>query len=217
MKIKIKPVLVKICGITIKEDAIWAANLGADFVGINLCPESPRKVSIEKALEISSSLPSFVKTVGVFVNEELAVIEKILKKVPLHVLQLHGNESPDVVTQFKNQFHLPIWKVVHIENEESLNKIADYVGIADVILLDRFHPLLPGGTGEAFDWTIAVKAKEYGMRIILSGGLKPENVREAISQVEPYAVDTASGVEKEGHPRRKDIEKMKLFILGAKS
>lgn len=211
-----KPILVKICGITNSEDALWAVNLGADFIGVNFYAESPRKVSLEKASEIVSSLPPFVKAVGIFVNPELSAIEKILKKVTLHFLQLHGKEIKDEILKIKSQFNLPVWKAVRMENESSLSVIPELLGTADAILLDAFHPDQMGGTGKTFDWTLANKAKEYGIPIILSGGLNPENVIEAVNRVNPFAVDTASGVEKDGHPRKKDIEKVKLFITRAK-
>lgn len=209
-------ILVKICGITNAEDARWAANLGADFVGLNFCKESPRKVSLEKAKEITNSLPPFVKAVGVFVNPELSELKKLLASVKISVLQFHGNESAEFVHQIKSEFSVAVWKAVRVEDEESVTKISEFKDVADTILLDSFKNNQLGGTGESFDWKIALRAKEYGIPIFLAGGLSPENVSEAIKKVEPSGVDVASGVEKEGHPRKKDVEKMKLFIQRAK-
>jgi len=213
----LKIVLVKICGITNPEDAKWAANLGADFIGLNFCAESPRKVSIEKAQEIAQSLPSFVKVVGVLINPDPSLLEKILKKVPLHFLQLHGEETKEQMAELKLKFNLPLWKGVRVESEESLQKLPEFQGVADKLLLDTYRPGQSGGTGESFDWSLAVEAKAYGLPIFIAGGLKPENVKQAILEIEPQGVDVASGVEKEGHPRKKDWDKMKSFITIAKS
>lgn len=216
MAVKSRGTLVKICGVTNAEDARWAVNLGADYVGINFYSESPRKVSIDKAKEIVESLPSFVKSVGVFVNPDLNELGKILKKAPIHILQLHGNETADEILKLKSNFNVAIWKVVKIQSEESLKEIESLAGVADMILLDTFKADQPGGTGETFDWEIAVKAKAFGIPVFLAGGLNPDNVEEAIEKVEPIGVDVASGVEKMEHPRKKDVEKMKSFILRAK-
>jgi phosphoribosylanthranilate isomerase len=210
-------VLVKICGITNVEDARWAVNLGAEFIGLNFVAESPRKVSLDKAAEIVSGLPAFVKAVGVFVNPTVKDLEKILKKVPLRILQLHGNETKDQILEIKERFQLPVWKAVRVKDASSLEDIAALKGTIDMVLLDTFSPVETGGTGKTFDWNLAVKAKECGIPLILSGGLNPDNVQTAKKQVGPYALDVASGVEKEGHPRKKDIEKMKQFVLKAKS
>lgn len=215
-KIQVKPVQVKICGITNGEDALWAVNLGADFIGLNFVPESPRKISIEKAHEIAAKVPPFVKCVGIFVNPTIDELEKVLKKVPLAVVQLHGLETADDLTKIKSQFRVQIWKAVKIEGENSLAQIQSFAGLADSILLDTFQAGLAGGTGETFDWDLALKAKAFGIPVFLAGGLNPENVKEAIFKSDPKGVDAASGVEKTGHPRKKDIEKMKSFISKAK-
>lgn len=212
-----KSVLVKICGVTNSDDAVWATNLGVDFIGINMYSESSRKVSLEKAIDIISSLPSFVKTVGVFVDPELGLLEKILKKVKFHYLQLHGNEPRELVEQIKNQFQLPIWKAIHMENAESVQKIEQYQGLVHAVLLDAYHPEQWGGAGTTFDWSYVSAAKAFGIPIVLSGGLNSENVQSAIHQTEPYGVDVASSVEKKDHPRKKDIDKMKAFLFKAKS
>ena len=211
------PVAVKICGITNEEDARWAANLGADFIGLNFCRESPRKVSVDRAAEIIRSLPAFVKAVGVFVNAPIAEIGKTLKKANVDCLQLHGDEKAEEISKLKSEFHVPVWKVVRIENADSLLQIPPFAGIADSILLDAFSTAQPGGTGKSFDWKIAQKAGDCGVPVFLAGGLTPENVKEAVKLAQPYGVDAASGVEKTGHPRKKDVEKMKNFLANAKS
>ena len=208
---------VKICGITNTEDAKWAANLGADFIGLNFCKESPRKISIENAAEIATSLPPFVKAVGVVMDAPIEDIEKILKKVSVSGLQFHGSETPEDIQAVKSKFRVFLWKALKVENEESLDAIAAFAGIADGILLDACKPGQAGGTGETFDWALAAKAKLAGIPIYLAGGLNADNVKDAILQAGPQGVDVAGGVEKDGHPRRKDVEKMKAFILRAKT
>ncbi len=215
-KIYVKPVQVKICGITNEEDALWAVNLGADFIGLNFCAQSPRKVSIDKARDIAVTLPPFVKSLGVFLDPALEDIEKVLKKVPLFAVQLHGNESPEDIQKIKSAFRVQIWKAVRVHDEESLKQIDGFAGIADILVLDSFKEGVAGGTGETFDWSLAVKAKASGLPIFLAGGLTPENLAEAIAAVGPQGVDVASGVEKDGHPKKKDIAKMKSFISKAK-
>lgn len=209
-------VLVKICGITNTEDARWAANLGADYVGLNFVRESSRKISVEKAKEILDELPSFVKAVVVFTDPDLEVLRKILRTVKISIVQFHGDESPELLRQLKSDFNIGIWKAIRVEDQNSLNKIQEFVGIADAILLDTFRENQVGGTGESFDWNLAVEAKKFGIPIFLAGGLTPENVVEAVEKVVPLGVDVASGVEKQDHPRRKDLEKMKQFIGKAK-
>ncbi|MBI1979936.1 MAG: phosphoribosylanthranilate isomerase [Elusimicrobia bacterium] len=213
---KSKKILVKICGITNSEDALWAANLGADYVGLNFCESSKRKVSAEKAKEIALGLPPFVKSVGVFLNPDLDSLKKILKVAPLSVLQLHGSESPELLQQIKSEFQIPLWKAIRVENQESLNTIASYTGLADILLMDSFNENDAGGTGQLCDWDLAAQSKSCGIPIFLAGGLTAANVEEAIEKVDPAGVDVASGVEKKDHPRRKDLDQMKLFIQRSK-
>lgn len=213
---KNKNVLVKICGITNTEDAVWAANLGADFIGLNFSALSKRKVSLEKAKEITDQLPSFVKVAGVFVDPMLPELEKIIKVVKISIIQLHGNESPEFAKEIKEKFGLELWKAIRLSNENSLNSIQNFCGIADSLMLDTFNETNTGGTGQTFDWDLAIQAKIYNCPLILAGGLNPENVQAAIKKVDPKGVDVASGVEKENHPRKKDIEKLRLFIQKAK-
>ena len=145
--IKTKPVQAKICGITNEEDALWAANLGADFVGLNFIAESPRKISIEKARDIHAKVPPFVKCAGIFLDPSVAQIEAVMKKVPLGIIQFHGNESRQDLENVKSMFHVQVWKAIRVENEESLEKIKDFERVADAVLLDAFVPDIAGGTG----------------------------------------------------------------------
>jgi len=223
-------VKVKICGITNEKDALWATNLGADYLGFNFyrgdhLKGSSRKISVELAKKIISKLPSFVLAVGVFVNEEIKTVLKIVKKCNLKLVQLHGEETPEYCENLKLQvtsYRLQVIKAFRIENEKSLEIIPQYLDKVDYFLLDTYVLGIEGGSGEVFNWDLAVKVKEEVATsmgnpkpIFLAGGLNPENVQEAIIKVRPYAVDVASGVER--LPRRKDYEKMRNFIHTVRS
>lgn len=200
-------VKIKICGITNLDDALAAAELGADALGFNFFRESPRFIEPEKAGEIIYQLPPFVTAVGVFVNETEERVREIQSKSGVHVLQFHGDEPPEFCERFQGK----IIKAIRVKNRESVHGAVHYK--VSAILLDGYKKGRWGGTGKTFDWdlvreTVALK------RVILSGGLTPENVSAAIKAVKPYAVDIASGVEKE--KGIKDYEKMKRFILEAR-
>jgi phosphoribosylanthranilate isomerase len=208
-------VKVKICGVTCAQDATWAVNLGADFIGLNFYKDSPRKVSPQNALEIAKEIPPFVATVGVFVNEELKSLVKIAGKLNCQFVQLHGEETVEYCRELKAA--LPAVKVIkafRVQDETSLAGLAVYSEAAEYYLLDAFVPEVPGGTGATFNWDLAVKAKESGKLLFLSGGLNPDNVQEAIGKVKPFAVDVCSGIERS--PKRKDYDKMKDFIAKVK-
>jgi len=194
-------VKVKICGITNLEDAQLAVDLGADALGFNFCKKSPRYIEPSKAKLIIEELPPLVSTIGVFADEfSPERISSIAHAVGLNAVQLHGSESPEYV---KKVDELRVIKTFRVDPEFDLALLSAYS--AGAYLLDTFDPELMGGTGKVFNWEIAVAAKAYG-RIILAGGLKQENIVEAIRQVHPYAVDICSGVESE--PGKKDPERM---------
>lgn len=197
-------VRIKICGITNKEDALAAAHLGADALGFIFAP-SPRKISAERAREIIKALPPFIKTVGVFVDEDPERVSSIVAMCGLDVLQLHGSESIDYCSSFDRR----VIKAVRLRSRDDLENLSKYVNVVDALLLDTYVPNKLGGTGITFDWKLAVEARRYG-RIILAGGLNPENVAAAIRMVKPYAVDASSGLEQS--PGVKDHEKMAQFI-----
>lgn len=205
---------VKICGITNYEDALLAANLGADYVGFNFYKDSPRKISIKLAKEIISKLPHFVTPAGIFVNEDLDVVLKTVKKCGIKLIQLHGNENPDYCAEIFAKSAIPIIKSFRVSDEKSLEPISSYINTVNYFLLDAYVAGVEGGTGEVFNWDLAVKVKELNKPIFLAGGLTYENVTTAIEKVLPFCVDVASGVER--LPRRKDFEKMKLFIRSAR-
>ncbi len=197
---------IKICGITNVEDATWVANLGADYLGLNFAKESKRKVSEDMAQEVTKAVPSYIKKVGLFINEEPKIINRILNLCNLDMLQFHGEETPDYCNQFKGKAE--IIKAFRIKDAESLTAIPAYD--VDYYLLDTFIEGEQGGTGATFNWDLALEAKQFGRPIFLAGGLSPGNVVEAIKKVQPFAVDVSSGVE--ASPRRKSVELMQEFI-----
>jgi phosphoribosylanthranilate isomerase len=195
-------VRVKICGIKRLEDAMAAVDAGADAIGLNFWRPGRRYIAPETARVIARVLPPFVARVGVFADEDPETIRKIAALCALDALQLHGSESPE----FCRQFDRPVIKSVKIRGPESVEGLARYDVAA--FLLDAHVPGEMGGTGQRFDWSLAVRAKEAGP-VILSGGLTPENVEAAIRAATPYAVDVASGVETGG---QKDPAKIRAFV-----
>jgi phosphoribosylanthranilate isomerase len=195
---------IKICGITNYDDARAAIDFGADALGFVFFSESPRNISPEKAAVIIAKLPAFTTTVGVFVDEPVEKIQKIVGQTGLDVIQLHGGEPPEACRMSRR-----VIKGIRVKSLESLEPLARYQNIVSAFLLDTFEPHMPGGTGQVFNWDIAVEAKNFG-RIILAGGLTPENISNAIKRVKPYAVDVSSGVELS--KGKKDHQKLKLFI-----
>jgi len=193
---------IKICGITNMEDALFAASLDVDALGF-VFAESKRRITAVNASKIIDELPQSILKVGVFVNEEEKRIREILQLCHLDMLQFHGDESPLYVIRFREK----IIKSFKIENENSLKDIPKYN--VDAYLLDTYSLEKYGGTGETFDWDLAVEAKKFG-HIILAGGLNPDNVEEAIKKVQPFAVDVSSGVE--SSPGKKDKKKLKEFV-----
>ena len=197
-------VRIKICGITNAEDAIAAANLGADAIGFVFAP-SPRQISPDKAREIIMTLPPPVQTVGVFVDEDPEKVASIARLCHLDLLQFHGKESASYCRGFRQG----VIKAIRVESPDGLEGCSEYSGVVDAFLLDTYVPGKKGGTGLTFDWNLALEAKRFG-RIILAGGLNPDNVAAAITAVKPYAVDASSGLELK--PGVKDHEKMARFI-----
>lgn len=199
---------IKICGITNIDDALMAIDAGADALGFNFVPNTPRYLKDTKAAaKIIEQLPPFITTVGLFVNADAEVIQGTADECHLDMLQLHGEESP----QFCQSLNHRIIKAVRIKNESSVSHLSDYR--VSGYLLDTYVKGVLGGTGVAFDWQLAVKAKQYG-QIILAGGLDPDNVASAVEQVRPYGVDVSSGVE--ASPGRKDPVKVRAFIQNVK-
>ena len=204
---------VKICGMTNPADVEAAATAGADAVGFVFVPSSPRAMTREDVTRILPALPSSILSVGVVANENADFLKGLLRVCPLHGLQFHGDESPEQVLAFKGEVRFLI-KAIRVKDAGSVDVIPFYRGV-DAILLDTYHPDRAGGTGEPFDWQLAVRAKEFGIPIIVAGGLTPTNVDGVIQQVHPFGVDVSSGVE--FSRGRKDPDLMREFILAAKS
>ncbi|GBD98826.1 N-(5'-phosphoribosyl)anthranilate isomerase [bacterium BMS3Abin07] len=200
-------VKVKICGLTRLEDALSAIEYGADALGFVFYEKSPRFMSPEAAGEIVKKLPPFVTTVGVFVNDHPSRINEVVKTAGLDMVQLHGDEPQEMCDMWPR-----VIKAFRVRDSRDLERLKKYQVAA--YLLDAYDPGIPGGTGQSFNWDIAVEAKQGG-RVILAGGLTPDNVEKAVRRVRPYGVDVSSGVEKK--KGIKDCDKMKLFIARAKS
>jgi phosphoribosylanthranilate isomerase len=201
-------VRVKICGITNLDDALAAIDFGADALGFVFFPSSPRYISYLDASEIIRRLPPFINTVGVFVNENPAQIIETISVTGINVVQLHS-EGPSQMPPLP----CPVIKAIRVKSLDSLDPLINIKDVVSAFLLDTYTPDVFGGTGQIFNWEIAVEAKQFG-RIILAGGLTPDNISEAVRHVKPYAVDVSSGVEAE--KGKKDHKKLKLFIDQAK-
>ena len=201
-------VRAKICGVTNRDDALCAVDNGADALGFNFYEKSLRYIAPEKAGEIVFDLPPFVTPVGIFVNASEREIDIAVKLAGLRAIQLHGDEPPEACLGHA----VPVIRALRVGCDFDVQALLSY--LTNTFLLDTEKAGSYGGTGETFDWTKAVEAKRYG-RIILAGGLNPDNVREAIEQVDPYAVDTSSGVEVE--PGKKDHKKVKDFLARVKA
>jgi phosphoribosylanthranilate isomerase len=199
---------VKICGITNPQDAQTAVALGADAIGLVFYPASPRFVTLAQAAEITRELPPFVTIVGLFVDADAQTIAQAIAAVPLNLLQFHGKERAAECGG-----HGLRWiKAVRMREGIDLDRAAAQYRQGAGLLLDAYRPGVPGGTGESFDWDRV--PRRMANRIVLAGGLTPDNVIEAVARVRPYAVDVSGGVESE--PGRKDAAKIAAFIRGVR-
>src|SRR3954471_2707214 len=196
---------VKICGITEFEDARDAVLLGANAIGLNFYPNSPRYVEPSKASKIIEKLPPFVTIVGVFVNHpDPQNLEDFALSLGLHAVQLHGNESPDYCSMIQR---VKVIKAIRMDSNFKVESLRSFGN--RMFLLDSATPGQFGGTGQTFDWTKAYGANAFGS-IVIAGGLNPENIGEAVSSLHPFAVDVSSGVE--ASPGKKSYDKMRRFI-----
>lgn len=203
-------VRVKFCGITSLDNAVKAVNAGVDCLGFVFFKDSPRYVTPEYAEAIIKDTPPFITSVGVFVNDDLRFIEDCVENCGLGAVQLHGDETPEYCSNFKGlKFKgVKLIKAIRVRDKESIRSIEDCQ--ADAILLDTHRPDAYGGTGRVFDRSLALLAKEYGRRLIISGGLTPDNVYETIKEISPYGVDVSSGIE--SSPGKKNVELMEEFM-----
>ncbi len=203
---------VKICGLRRKEDIDCVNLYKPQFAGF-VFAESRRKVSKETARMLIKELLPQIKSVGIFVNENENVVAEIAEYTGLDCVQIHGDETPEYVERLKGLLgkatkkNIEIWKAIRVKNKESLKIMSDFD--ADAFLLDAYVEGSYGGAGAVFDWQIARDIASRHDRIILAGGLNPENVKAAVARVKPYGVDVSSGVETDGF---KDVGKIRDFI-----
>lgn len=201
---------VKICGVTTVEEALACVELGADAIGLHLA-DTPRRVTSERAAEIAAAMPPFVSVAGIFTTEDSDILDK-LRRCGLTSVQLHGGQSEEFARAVSH--YTSVIRAVRMKDEESLDAF-DHWRSSSAYLVDAYVEGTPGGTGKTFDWSLAVKAKQFGKPLILAGGLGPDNVAEAVRIVRPYAVDASSRLESE--PGRKDYDKVKEFIRNVRA
>lgn len=202
-------VRIKICGLRSPEQALAAVAAGADAIGLNFHPASPRWVELSAAREICAALPPFVSSVGLFVDAPAADIERVLDVLPLQMLQFHGNESE----AFCQRWQRPYLKALRMRDGLDIAAAMAAHGAATGILLDSYRPGVPGGTGEVFDWDRIPPQRPRPL--VLAGGLRAENVGTAIRRVKPFAVDVSGGVERE--PGVKDPAAMEAFVRAVRA
>lgn len=201
----------KICGITRIQDIQSAVNAGADAIGFVFFPPSPRSVSTAQAKELIQHVPAYVQTVGLFVNASADEILQILKDVPLDILQFHGDETPEQCQRIAAQAGRRWYKAIQVKPDlDVIAEIQNYQAAgASAVLLDAWHPELKGGTGHSFDWA---QFPKLDIPLILAGGLKPENIEDAIRTTGAYAVDVSGGVE--SSKGMKDQQLIERFMQG---
>lgn len=207
---------VKICGLTEAAHVAAAVDAGARFLGFVFFPKSPRGVTPEQAAVLAAEVPVGVARVGLFVDPDDALLDRVLSVVPLDVIQLHGHETPDRVAEVKARFGLPVMKAVGLSGPEDLAQLIDYGVVADMLLVDAKPPkdaVLPGGNGLAFDWRL-LSGRRWLRPWMLAGGLTAENVAEAVRLTGAPVVDVSSGVE--SAPGVKDVARIRAFVAAAK-
>jgi phosphoribosylanthranilate isomerase len=197
-------VRVKVCGITSVADALLAASLGVDAIGVVFYEPSPRCVTVDMAAAIARAVGPFVTVTGLFVDADRQAIEHVLSHVPLQLLQFHGDES----ARFCEQFSRPYLKAIRMRDDLDIGQAMAAYPTAAGILLDTYRQGIPGGTGEVFDWQRVPNNNKQP--IILAGGLRPANVRAAIIKTNPYGVDVSGGVE--SSPGKKEYEKIAALM-----
>lgn len=205
----------KICGLSRAEDVAAAADAGAAYVGFVFFPKSPRNVDIATARALALEVPPGIAKVALVVNADDALLDEITGAVPLDMLQLHGSESPERVTEIRARYGLPVMKAVGVADAEDLPALERYGKVADQLLVDAKPPKnadLPGGNGLSFDWRL-ISGRRWPVPWMLAGGLTPENVAEAIAMTGAQQVDVSSGVE--NAPGEKDADKIARFVTAA--
>jgi len=223
IKYQISSVVIKICGVTTPEDALMCAEAGANLLGLNFYTKSPRYIELGKARRIVEALHSELGSgcpllIGVFVNTEASEIARLIDAVGLDAAQLSGDEGPDVQAALSKR---GIKAIRPRDVREAVDMAAAFTNHAPednrlpALMIDAYHPALYGGTGQQTSTDIALAAKEAVPRLMLAGGLKPENVAEQVRLIQPWGVDVASGVEA-GQPGIKDIERVRVFVEAVK-
>lgn len=208
-KTTVSRTLIKICGITTADDAQAACGAGADALGLVFYPPSPRGISVEQARDIVAAIPPFVTVVALFVDESVAVIERVLEQVSVDCIQFHGTES----AAFCEQFQRPYLKALRVRPGMDIAAACERYSGARALLLDSWQPDLAGGTGKTFDWSLAPARLERPL--VLAGGLDDSNVGAAIRALAPAGVDVSGGVERA--PGQKDVQKISRFIAAVRA
>ncbi len=206
-------VRIKICGIKREDDALAAVHAGVDALGFVFVPGTPRFVEPAAARRIIDRLPPFVARVGLFVDADAETIAATLAATGIDTVQLHGEETPEFAEQWRGR--AKVMKAFRMRGPETLESMEPYRHAVDAWLLDAHVPGVSGGTGARFDWDLAVEASCRGVPIVLAGGLRPDNVAEAVARVRPYAVDVSSGVE--SSPGRKDASKVRALVKAVRA
>ena len=197
--------LVKICGITNQADALASVEAGADVLGFNFYPKSPRFIHPDQARRIVDALPKRVLTVGVFVNESPEDVRNMMSRSGVGAIQLHGDETPEYCELLSDQF---VIKALRVKSDFEPTAAAAYK--VQAVMLDTYDPVKFGGTGVVMDWSAARKTRDLVTRLFLAGGLSAENVAQAIAEVSPYAVDVCTSLEIA--PGKKDHDRVRAFI-----
>ena len=208
---------VKCCGLKKPAEIAAAAEAGAAYVGFVFFPKSPRALTAEAARDLAQSVPEGLCKVALVVNPDDALLDEILAVVPIDMLQLHGSESPERVTEIKARTGLPVMKALGVAGPEDLAKIDAYAQVADQLLIDAKPPkdaVLPGGNGLAFDWRL-IAGRRWPVPWMLAGGLEPGNVAEAIRLTGARQVDVSSGIE--DAPGEKSLSKIADFTTAARA
>jgi phosphoribosylanthranilate isomerase len=202
---------IKICGITNSNDALACAAAGVDMIGLNFCERSPRYIRPDQASIIARALPPATQAVGVFVDSSVGEIRGVARDVDLHIVQLHGSESPEICADLARDFE--VIKALRTGDGFDAKNTSTYS--AWTILLDTYDEKMAGGTGEVGDWELARETRKFATRLILAGGLSPENVMEAIATVNPDGVDVCSSLE--SAPGIKDLKRVHEFVAAARN
>lgn len=210
------PISLKICGLATLDDVRACADAGANYMGLVFFEKSPRNISIDAARELALAAPLGLAKVALVVNPSDAELDAITETVPLDMLQLHGKETPERVSEVKARYGLPVMKAVGIADSDDLPKLESYFGVADQILVDAKPPKggeLPGGNGLSFDWRL-IAGRRWPCPWMLAGGLTDENVSEAVRMTGAQQVDVSSGVE--DAPGQKNAELIQNFVRASR-